>query len=73
VGQVGHVGTDSNKELIRRWISFANSGFPGSFDSFIAQDYVGHLGAATTDRDELERLERQFCLRFQMVITRSTT
>jgi predicted ester cyclase len=24
----------------------------------------GHLGATTTDRDELERLERQFCLAF---------
>ena len=58
------MGTGSNKDLIRRWIAFANSGFPGSFDTFIASDYTGHLGATTMDRRELERLERQFCLAF---------
>jgi predicted ester cyclase len=55
---------DKNKELIRRWIAFSNSGFAGSLDDFIAADYVGHLGAATMDRQELERLERQFCVAF---------
>ena len=55
---------DKNKHLIRRWIAFSNSGFPGSFDDFISADYVGHLGAATMDRHELERLERQFCVAF---------
>jgi predicted ester cyclase len=55
---------DTNKDLIRRWISFANAGFAGSFDRFIAADYVGHVGATTMDLGELERLERQFCLAF---------
>ena len=52
--------TDRNKELIRRWIAFANAGFAGSFDQFVAGDYIGHMGAATMDRAELERLELQF-------------
>jgi steroid delta-isomerase-like uncharacterized protein len=52
--------TDRNKEFIRRWIAFANAGFAGSFDPFVAADYIGHMGAATMDRAELERLERQF-------------
>jgi len=52
--------SDRNKELIRRWIAFANAGFAGSFDQFVAADYIGHMGAATMDRAELERLERQF-------------
>jgi predicted ester cyclase len=50
----------ANKDLIRRWIAFSNSGFTGSFDPFITPDYVGHLGAAVMDRTALERLERQF-------------
>jgi predicted ester cyclase len=49
-----------NKELIRRWIAFANTGFLGSFDGFISHDYVGRLGVTVMDRNELERLERQF-------------
>jgi predicted ester cyclase len=56
--------TDRNKELIRRWIAFANGGFAGSFDPFMAVDYIGHMGATTMDRVELERLERQFCAAF---------
>jgi predicted ester cyclase len=51
---------EENKNLIRRWIAFANSGFAGRFDDFVAPNYLGHLGATTMDRDELERLERQF-------------
>jgi predicted ester cyclase len=54
--------TDRNKDLIRRWIDFANAGFQGSFDQFIAPDYVGHLGPAAMDRGELERIERKFCM-----------
>ena len=42
--------TDRNKELIRRWIAFANAGFAGRFDRFIAADYIGHAGAAAMDR-----------------------
>src|SRR5687768_10344868 len=61
---VGPKNTERNKDLIRRWIAFSNSGFAGSFDRFIAPDYVGHLGAATMDLAELERLERQFCRAF---------
>ena len=57
-------GTDNNKDLIRRWIAFANAGFAGNFDQFIAADYIGHLGAATMDLKELERLEREFCVAF---------
>src|SRR5215831_12308131 len=53
-----------NKDLIRRWIAFANAGFPGSLDQFIARDYVGHIGTSVIDREELERLERQFCEAF---------
>lgn len=56
--------TNENKELIRRWIAFANGGFAGSFNDFIAPDYVGHLGAVNMDRSELERLEREFRLAF---------
>ena len=55
---------DKHKDLIRRWIAFSNSGFRGKFDQFIAADYVGHLGAATIDCDELEQLERQFSTAF---------
>jgi predicted ester cyclase len=55
---------DKHKDLIRRWIAFSNSGFPGKFDEFISTDYVGHLGAAMMDRNELERLERQFSAAF---------
>jgi predicted ester cyclase len=53
-----------NKDLIRRWIGFSNAGFSGSFDAFIALDYVGHLGAARMDRHDLERLEREFSAAF---------
>jgi steroid delta-isomerase-like uncharacterized protein len=56
---------DQNKELIRRWIAFANAGFPRAFDDFIAGDYVGHLpGFPDQDRAELERLERAFVKAF---------
>jgi steroid delta-isomerase-like uncharacterized protein len=55
---------DQHKELIRRWIAFANTGFAGSFDPFIAAGYIGHTGAATMDRAELERAERRFCAAF---------
>ena len=56
--------TASHKELIRLWIAFADRGFAGSFDDFIAADYVGHLGASRMDRAELERLERDFARSF---------
>lgn len=55
---------DKNKELIRRWIEFSNTGFVGSLDEFISSAYVGHLGAMTMNRIELERLEREFCAAF---------
>jgi len=55
---------DRHKDLISRWIEFANTGFRGSLDAFIASDYIGHLGAMTMDRTELERLEREFCVAF---------
>ena len=56
---------EQNKELIRRWIGFANAGFPGAFDDFIADDYVGHVpGFPDQDRAELERLERAFVKAF---------
>lgn len=51
---------DRNKDLIRRWIAFANSGFAGNLDEFIAPDYVGHVGGSTMDRLELDRSEREF-------------
>jgi steroid delta-isomerase-like uncharacterized protein len=56
--------TEKNKALIRRWIDFANAGFVGNVDEFIAADYIGHLGAVAMDRDELERAEREFCRAF---------
>ena len=52
--------TERNKELICRWITFANAGCPAIFDQFVAADYIGHMGVVTMDRAELERLERQF-------------
>jgi steroid delta-isomerase-like uncharacterized protein len=56
--------SEKNKDLIRRWIAFGNTGFAGGFEQFISDNYIGHLGATTMDRNELERLERQFCLAF---------
>jgi predicted ester cyclase len=34
------------------------------FDDFISPNYLGHLGATAMDRNELERLEREFCVAF---------
>lgn len=56
--------SDKNKDLIRQWIAFGNAGFAGGFEPFISDDYIGHLGATAMDRNELERLERQFCVAF---------
>ena len=56
--------TERNKELVRRWIAFANTGFAGGFDPFVAADYIGHMGAVTMDRADLERLERRFVAAF---------
>jgi predicted ester cyclase len=57
---------EANKELIRRWLAFADDGFSGHFDTFIVPEYVGHLSSTdkTMDRTELERLERQFTAAF---------
>jgi SnoaL-like polyketide cyclase len=55
---------DKNKDLIRSRIEFSNTGFAGSLDDFISPNYIGHLGATTIDRNELERLERPFCMAF---------
>jgi steroid delta-isomerase-like uncharacterized protein len=63
-GGTAAVDTQKNKALIRRWIDFSNAGFVGSLDEFVAADYIGHLGAETLDRNELERLERAFCRAF---------
>lgn len=56
--------SDTNKQLIRRWLAFAGRGFRGSFDEFIAPQYIGHLGEARMDLAELERLERAFAAAF---------
>jgi hypothetical protein len=41
-----HIETnDSNKELIRRWIAFADAGFSGRFLDFIAPDYATYQEA----------------------------
>jgi predicted ester cyclase len=56
--------TEENKQLIRRWIAFADARFPGAFDEFIAADYVGHLGDTQMDLVELERVERAFASSF---------
>jgi steroid delta-isomerase-like uncharacterized protein len=63
IAERADVSTDleKHKELIRQWIAFSNS---GKFDQFISDEYIGHLGAARMDRDELERLERQFSVAF---------
>jgi predicted ester cyclase len=58
------MSSEESKQLIRDWIRFADAGFAGSFDDFIAQDYVGHLGGAQMDRAELERAERAFARSF---------
>ena len=55
---------DKNKDLIRRWIEFSNTGFAGSVADFISAEYIGHLGATRMGRNELERLERQFSVAF---------
>jgi predicted ester cyclase len=56
--------TERNKALVRRWIAFADAGFPGPLADFIAADYVGHLGEMHMDVAELERLERAFARSF---------
>ena len=57
--------TGGYKDLIRKWLSFAADGFPGSFETFIADDFVGHsVGGPDIDRNELERLERAFAQAF---------
>lgn len=58
------MSAEDNKDIIRRWIAFANEHFPGSFDTFITTDYIGHLGATVMDRVELERIERAFLVAF---------
>lgn len=52
--------TEENKQLIRRWLAFADGGFRGAFDEFIAADYIGHLGETQMNLAELERVERAF-------------
>lgn len=57
--------TTENKDLIRRWLSFAESGFRGSFGDYIADDYVGHLSASETmNASRLEEVERTFAAAF---------
>ncbi len=56
--------TERNKKQVRRWIAFADAGFPGTLDQFIAADYVGHLGDMQMDLRELERAERAFLKSF---------
>ena len=59
------MNTDRNKALIRNWLAFGEGGFAGSFDEFIAPDYVGHSGGGDDiGRAELERLERGFAAAF---------
>ena len=55
---------EQNKEVIRRWLAFADRGFDGEFGEFIRPDYVGHLSTKTMDVAELERLERAFTAAF---------
>lgn len=62
------MSADENKRLIRRWLTFAESGFGGSFDPFIADDYVGHSSGQSDMRAaQLERLERAFAAAFTNV------
>ena len=56
--------TEQNKELVRRWIAFADAGFHGPFGEFIAVGYVGHLGDTDMNVAELERAERTFTQAF---------
>jgi predicted ester cyclase len=56
--------SEEKKELIRRRIAFSNTGFSGALDTFIAADYVGHLGDQTMDLAELEEVERAFAKSF---------
>lgn len=56
--------TNLNKDLIRRWMAFANTGFAGDFAQFIAADFIGHAGPTKMDAAELERLERGFSAAF---------
>jgi hypothetical protein len=56
---------NQNKELIRRWIAFANASFAGRFDEFIAHGYIGHLRARDMDRSEWNVLNRNFARHFR--------
>jgi steroid delta-isomerase-like uncharacterized protein len=58
------MSTEENKQLVRRWIGFANSGFAGAFNRFIADDYVGHLGDLHMNPADLEQTERDFAASF---------
>jgi predicted ester cyclase len=51
---------DRHKDLLHRWIAFANGGFQGDFGEYIAAGYVGHAGGAAMDRAALERAEHGF-------------
>jgi predicted ester cyclase len=59
---------ERNKELVRHWLEFADSGFTGKFEDFLTADYIGHLpDRAAFGLDELKSLERRFAAAFSGV------
>ena len=56
---------NDNKELIRRWLKMAESGFSGDFNEYFTPDYTGHVSSqAPQTLDDLIRLERGFAASF---------
>ena len=55
---------NDHKELIRRWLKMAESGFAGDFSEyFCGRDYIGHLSSQDPQTlDDLIRLERGYLI-----------
>ncbi|MCS6811984.1 MAG: ester cyclase [Cyanobacteria bacterium] len=51
---------ESNKDLIKRWITNGNRGFSDSFEDYIASNFIGHSRRGLIGFHELQRLELAF-------------
>jgi hypothetical protein len=52
------MNSDENKQLIRRWLEMADTGFSGNFGEFFTPDYAGHLtGRIHMDLADLPAVE----------------
>jgi predicted ester cyclase len=56
--------SDEAKRVVRNWLANADGGFRDRFDSYIAADYIGHVGGLRMGVEELRRLELAFATAF---------